>query len=106
MAKLIGDEGVHAEALAQMRENRSGGEWYAYQNQDLGHPQLGHLRFLKVGENCTYKVPPKRYPDIQGANGCIGWRYGLVGKVDLGTGKIEDMPIVPQTESVENARKV
>jgi|GEM_PF-3027682 len=102
--KVIGDEKPHEEALQQMRESAEGGEWYAYQNADMGSVELGHLRFLKVGPGCTLKTAPKRYPDISGPNGCIGWRYGLVGKVNLESGEVEDLPVVAQAESVDNPK--
>jgi hypothetical protein len=102
--RIIGDEKPHEEALQQMRENAQGGEWYAYQNADMGSAELGHLRFLKVGPDCTLKTAPKRYPDISGPNGCIGWRYGLVGKVNLESGEVEDLPVVAQAESVDNPK--
>lgn len=85
-SKLIGDEGPGEEALATMRER--GGRWAAYQNVDLGHPQLGHLKFLQFGgpEN-TFKEPPApRLPDTPTE---INWRYYHVGEVNLTTGKIE-----------------
>ena len=60
--------------------------WAAYRNQDLGHPDLGHLQFLAVGPDCTFPEPPKRLPDTQRA---INWRYWFVGWVNLETGEIE-----------------
>jgi hypothetical protein len=75
------------EALAQMVER--GDEWYAYKNMDLGHSQLGHLKFLQVGVTRTFKAPPARMPD--GPDGSIGWRYILLGPVDLKTGEIKRM---------------
>lgn len=77
-------EKAEPEALALMAER--GGDWYAYQNQDLGHPELGHLKFLQCGSGRTFVEPPKRHPDT--ADGAINWRYWLVGKVDLKTGDI------------------
>jgi hypothetical protein len=59
--------------------------WIAYQNQDLGHRDLGHLKFLAVGPGCTFKEAPKRYPDTPDA---INWRYLLHGEVNLKTGEI------------------
>lgn len=71
------------EALKQMRER--GGNWAAYENHDLGHPDLGHLRFLKYGPDCTLKEPPARYPDTSEG---IGWRYVYIGTVNLESGEI------------------
>jgi hypothetical protein len=62
--------------------------WYAYQNHDLGHRELGHLQFLAVGPGCTFKEPPPRCPDTQHG---LGWRYLLVGRVNLATEKIEEV---------------
>lgn len=86
MAKLISEKDaaqISEDALEQMKSQ--GGDWYAYQNHDMGHPYLGHLQFLQVGPECTYKKPPGQYPDTQQG---IGWRYLLVGKVDLEAGKV------------------
>jgi hypothetical protein len=87
MTKLIGDAKPEPEALAQMRER--GGEWFAYQNMDLGSRDIGHLTFLKVGPGQTFVTPPERRPDFPG--GSLGWRYLLVGKVDLETGEIREV---------------
>lgn len=84
MPLLLGDGKVGDEALEIIRER--GGTWAAYQNHDLGHRDIGHLRFLKYGEDCTFKVPPSRYPDTKHA---IGWRYLFVGLLNLETGKAE-----------------
>ena len=46
-ALILGDERPHEDALVQMRER--GNYWAAYQNHDMGHPQLGHLQFIKYG---------------------------------------------------------
>jgi len=62
--------------------------WAAYQNKDLGHPDLGHLQFLAVGPDCTFPTPPKRHPDTATA---INWRYCFVGWVNLETGDIEPL---------------
>ena len=71
------------EALETMQS--IGGQWFAYQNVDLGHPELGHLTFLKCGKDCTFPIPPKVHPDT---NKAIMWRYHLIGEVDLGTGTV------------------
>lgn len=61
------------------------GTWAAYENHDLGHPNLGHLRFLKYGPDCTLKEPPEKYPDTSLG---IGWRYVYIGTVNLETGEV------------------
>jgi hypothetical protein len=96
MAKILETDRPDPEALDQMRrisgrESGDGepGEWFAYQNHDLGHPGLGHLKFLRCGEGCTFGEPPRRLPDTPSE---INWRYFLVGKVNLDTGEIEEVP--------------
>lgn len=76
---------IGPEALQQMRER--GGQWAAYENHDLGHPELGHLQFLKFGPGCTFEKAPERMPDTQTH---INWRYVRVGPVNLETGEIEE----------------
>ena len=85
MKLLLGTEKVEEQALKQMQTR--GGEWAAYQNHELGNRDLGDLRFLQVGESCTFKTPPAKYPDTQYG---IGWRYLFVGMVDLKTGEIKE----------------
>ena len=74
-------------ALDQMRERKLTGTWYAYENHDLGHPQVGHLKFLCCGAGQTLSVPPERMPDMSGD---INWGYVLIGYVDLETGEIRE----------------
>lgn len=50
-----------------------------YENQDMGHPELGHRQFLSYGSSDAQletNEPPIRLPDIGGA---INWRYQLIG---------------------------
>lgn len=75
---------IDPEALQQMRER--GGKWAAYCNMDMGHSNLGHLKFLKHGDGCTFREPPKpRHPDTPTE---INWRYMYVGEVNLETGEV------------------
>lgn len=84
MITFIGDGAPDPEALTQMRER--GGKWCAFQNHDLGHPEVGNLRFLQYGgTGSTFATPPDRYPDTQHG---LGWRYLHCGFVDLATGTI------------------
>ncbi len=86
MAELIRSAAgptIDPEALRQMRER--GGTWAAFQNQALDSADRGGLRFLHVGEGCTYQTAPGRYPDTQFG---VGWRYLLVGTVNLETGDL------------------
>lgn len=75
--------GIDHEALETMRSR--GERWYAYQNLDFGHPNLGHLQFLQVGKGRTFEKPPKQMPDT--AQG-LGYRYKLIGHVDLAQGLV------------------
>lgn len=77
------DLDIEPDSLKAMRER--GGKWAAYQNVDLSSPNQGHLQFLQYGEGRTYATPPKKMPDT-GAG--LGWRYQLVGLVDLEAGTI------------------
>ena len=85
--KQIGAEKAHPEALKQMIPK--GGRWAAYQNTAMDSKALGHLRFIKFGEPaCTFPTAdslPERHPDTADS---VGWRYLLVGEVDLTTGTI------------------
>lgn len=65
----------------------AGGTWAAYRNSELGHRDLGHLKFLRVGEGCTFTEAPEHLPDTPTE---INWRYMHVGYVDLETGLIVD----------------
>lgn len=76
---------ISEEALVQMRHAE--GNWAVYQNQALDSANAGHLQFLKFGEECTYEKPPTQYP-VDTAHG-MGWRYRLVGVVNLATGEVE-----------------
>jgi hypothetical protein len=82
------EHGPDSEALAKMKSssyNFPGTHWAAYENHDLGHWALGHLKFLAVGPQNTLKTAPTRLPD---AHGEINWRYVHVGYVDLVSGEI------------------
>jgi hypothetical protein len=79
----IRDSGLD-EALQTMHAR--GGDWFAYQDHCFDSSSLGDLQFLQCGAGRTYAQPPARMPDTTHS---IGWRYVLVGKVDLETGGIE-----------------
>jgi hypothetical protein len=86
VSTILGDSTISTEALQQMRERATPSDkWWAYQNQALDSAGLGHLQFLQVGPDRTFKEAPERMPDSQHS---IGWRYLRVGVVDLETGKI------------------
>jgi len=85
---LIGDGKIERAPLKTMRAFQEDGiRWAAYQNHDLGHPDAGRLAFLQYGgPKSTFKTPPPRYPDTESVG--LGWRYVLVGEVDLKEGKV------------------
>ena len=88
--KLIGDAKPNLESVQAMLAspcNYPTTRWAAYQDHDLGHSGCGHLRFLAVGPDNTFKTAPEVLPDT--AQG-INWRYVHVGYVNLETGKIDE----------------
>jgi len=91
VSKLIGDEKADPEILKILQQRvaeHPGTRWVAYQNHEIGHPELGHLQFLAVGPDCTFtEAPQPRLPDTRTK---INWRYYFVGWVNLETGAIEE----------------
>lgn len=79
---------VDDETLAIMRARlRPNTRWAAYQNVALDSATLGEIRYLHVGEGCTFKEPPPRYPDTEKST---GWRHVFYGWVNFDTGVIEE----------------
>ncbi len=76
---------VYPPLLERMRT--LGGTWACYENQDLGHPELGHRCFLKYGPGCPCAEAPETHPDTEAR---IMWRYRRIGYVDLIRGIIID----------------
>lgn len=74
---------VDENQLAVMRER--GGTWACYENKALDSADAGRCIYIKYGEDCTFKVPPTPAPD--GPYG-LGWKYILVGPVDLEKGTV------------------
>ena len=74
-------------ALAQMNAIYPHARWAAYQNVALDSSNCGHLQFLAIGPENTYKEPPVQYP-VDNEHG-MGWRYRFAGWVDLETGEIK-----------------
>jgi hypothetical protein len=66
---------------------KPGRAWFVHQNHALDSANLGNLKFLCCGLGCTFVEPPARMPDSHLG---IGWRYLLVGKVDLEAGEIAE----------------
>lgn len=88
MAKLLGYEKAAEQAMMQMKNspyNYKDTRWAAYQNHDMNSGHFGHLQFLAVGPQNTFKEPPARMPDTDVG---LGWRYLFVGWVDLNTGEV------------------
>lgn len=76
------------EALKAMNEspyNFPSTRWAAYQNAALDSATCGHLQFLAIGPENTYKEKPTHFPDT---NAGLGWKYQFVGWVNLSTGEI------------------
>ena len=87
MHPLIGNAKPEAESLARMQERWSDGtRWAAYQNVAMDSRDLGHLKFLHVGKDCTLAEAPEKLPDFANT---INWCYQLVGYVNLETGEVE-----------------
>lgn len=70
------------EVLAKLQDFLKAGHFIGvYENQDLGHPELGHKKFWAGGNGFTVPSPdrfPKCLPDTQTE---INWRYWLQGVV-------------------------
>lgn len=78
------------EQLAQMRRvAKPEDRWACYQNQDLGHYDLGRCTYLVTGPTRTYTTPPAHAPDNESHG--LGWRYLFVGFVDLDSGTIVEV---------------
>lgn len=78
---------IDTNALETMRERlRPNTRWAAYRNVALDSSALGDIRFLHVGEGCTLKEAPPRYPDTRST----GWQYTFCGWVNTDTGVIEE----------------
>lgn len=81
-------EKAEPEALEQMKGspyNYNDTRWAAYQNVALDSANLGHIQFLAIGPDNTFKEPPKQAPDTQHG---LGWKYRFIGWVDLETGEV------------------
>lgn len=68
---------VEVELVNQWLEDGKGVA--VYENADLGHPELGHRKYVTFGTpraQIRDESPPERLPDIGDQ---INWRYRLVG---------------------------
>lgn len=67
------------ETLSLMNEwLQSGAHIAIYQNVDLGHYNLGHIKFLKVGGDSTFQTAPPIMPD---SDSQINYRYFYMGYI-------------------------
>lgn len=73
----------YVEAIENLRRrcHERGDTLVAYQNQELGHPDLGQFQFVSFGSAAAQleraqfgETPPRFMPDIGSA---INWRYCL-----------------------------
>jgi hypothetical protein len=85
-AILLGENQVEPFTLEKLIDK--GGDWYAYQNQAMDSACYGLVNYLCCGEGRTHATPPAHLPD--GAIYGTGWKWLLVGKVNLKTGTVED----------------
>lgn len=67
---------IHPVTIRALKDR--GGLWAVYQNQALDSAGFGHLKFLRVGEGCTYLTAPSRFPDTEHQ---INWKYQHVGTI-------------------------
>lgn len=75
---------IEENQLKVMRER--GGTWACYENKALDSVDAGRRIYIKYGPGCTFEVPPPHAPD--GPYG-TGWKYLIVGSVNLETGTVE-----------------
>ena len=83
-------EELDPEALTQMKQsphNYPGTAWAAYQNKAFDSARLGHIQFLAIGPENTFKEQPDRFPDAPPHG--VGWKYLFIGWVNLETGEID-----------------
>jgi hypothetical protein len=85
---ILGTEKPDPAVLQILRERlKLGQQWFAYQNHAMDSESLGEIQFLCCGPDCTFAEPPQRMPDSHLG---VGWKYLLVGTVNLETGEIEE----------------
>jgi hypothetical protein len=90
----MAEERPDNDALEQMRAYSKGSpqtRWAAYQNMALDSHNCGHLQFLAIGPDNTFKTPPSRMPDTWAGT---GWKYLFIGWVDLASGEIKKDEVI------------
>lgn len=75
-----GDEEWLSAAVETFNRQLGRGDKIAvYENHDLGHPEMGHRKYVSYGSPAAYlevDEPPQRLPDTPQE---INWRYALIG---------------------------
>lgn len=88
MSPFIGeDRNVDPSSLLAMQKR--GGKWAVYQNCALDSSNYGHMQFLNIGKDCSFREAPDRLPDTEKST---NWAYLHVGYVDLEKGVVIDGP--------------
>ena len=89
--KREGETDCHPESLYKVREKlltHYKGKCVrvaASQNVDLSSPHIGTLKFVFIGQDCTYELLP--------VNGTVHWQERWVGWLDVRTGNVvQELP--------------
>jgi hypothetical protein len=86
-SRVLEDKGYGDTELAMINRWLARGDGAAvYRNQDLGHPELGHVKIVSYGSpqaQLEVDTPPQRLSDGLSA-GAINWRYQLEGTYRAG----------------------
>lgn len=85
---------IDPNTVAEMKSR--GGTWAVYENHALDSATAGHLQFLKVGEGCTYKDPPKSYPKDNEYG--MGWRYVYIGMLDFESMRVDGRKVIEEKQ--------
>lgn len=72
-----------------VRDRGGHAKWYAYRNDVMDSAAHENYVFLLVGRRCTHEEPPPHLPD--GYYGA-GWKYRLVGIVDVENNVLLPLP--------------
>jgi len=89
--RMIEEKKIQSDTLNKMKEssyNYDSTRWAAYQNLALDSASAGHIQFLAIGPENTFKEPPKHLPDTTHG---LGWKYLFQGWIDLETGEIREV---------------
>lgn len=84
---MADDSKIDEQTLEKLKQqSRKRTKWAAYRNEAWDSSTFGHVQFLAVGPDHTHKVAPPHMPDTQFG---LGWKYRLLGWVNLETGLID-----------------